>query len=176
MTSSVPIVRQLSWLSVLPQLGILLLLILMAHVLGARDAVFAAVLAYVVVSLALRFGIPRDHRRGISLYKKERFSEAVPHFLRSYDFFAKYRWIDRWRAVTLLSSSRISYSEMALVNAAFCLAQAGERERSIQEYKRTLAEFPRSKIAEAALRLLEPQQSSAQQSVRPDRREDAAPG
>lgn len=129
MTSSVPIVRQIAWLSVLPQLGILLVLIAIADLLGARDPFLAGAIAYVAASILLRFAIPRHHRRGLSLFKKERFSEAVPHFFRSYDFFVKHRWLDRWRAVTLLSSSRIGYTEMALLNAAFCLSQSRERDR-----------------------------------------------
>jgi tetratricopeptide (TPR) repeat protein len=175
MTSSVPIVRQIAWLSVVPQLGILLVLIAIARLLGVRDAVLAGAIAYVVASIMLRFGVARHHRRGVSLFKKERFSEAVPHFFRSYDFFVKYSWLDRWRSVTLLSSSRISYTEMALLNAAFCLAQSGERDRSIQEYKRVLDQFPGSKMAEAALRLLEPKDPDAQQSVAADRREVTPP-
>jgi tetratricopeptide (TPR) repeat protein len=156
MTSSVPIVRQIAWLSVLPQIGILLLLMGIAHLLGAQEPLLAGAITYLVASFILRSMIPRHHRRGISLYKKERFAEAIPYFAKSYEFFAQHAWLDRWRAVTMLSASRMSYREMSLLNVAFCLAQSGERELSIQEYRRVLAEFPGSKMAESALKLLEP--------------------
>jgi tetratricopeptide (TPR) repeat protein len=160
MTSSIPIVRQAAWLSVLPQIVILLLLVAIAHLLGVREALLVGAIAYLAISFILRLTVPVHHRRGIGLLKQERFAEAIPHFFKSYEFFTQHHWVDRWRAVTMLSSSRISYKEMALLNAAFCLAQTGERDRSIQEYKRVLAEFPGSKMAEAALRLLEPQDPS----------------
>ena len=128
MTSSVPIIRQIAWLSLLLQLGIFLLLVGIAHLLGAPDALIAGAIAYLAASLILRSMIPLHHRRGIRLYRKERFAEAVPHFFKSYDFFARHAWVDRWRALTMLSPSRISYREMALLNAACCLAQSGERE------------------------------------------------
>ena len=70
----------------------------------------------------------------------------------------------------MLSSSRISYREMGLLNAAFCFGQSGQRERAIEEYRRVLVEFPGSKMAEAALRLLEPQASCAQQGAASDAR------
>jgi hypothetical protein len=66
-------------------------------------------------------------------------------------------------------------AQRATLNAAFCLAQSGERDRSIQEYKRVLAHFPGSKIAEVALRLIEPKDRDTQQTVAADRREDAPP-
>jgi tetratricopeptide (TPR) repeat protein len=160
MPSSLPIVRQIAWLSVVPQVAVLALLILIARFLGAREPLIAGALTYLAASFVLRSVIPRHHRNGIYFYKKERFAEAIPYFYKSYDFFARHAWVDRWRAVTMLSPSRMSYREMALINVAYCLAQAGERERSILEYRRALAEFPGSKMAETALRLLEPQPPS----------------
>ena len=162
MTSSVPIIRQIAWLSVLPQIAVLLLLIAIAQLSGAREPLIAGPVAYLAASFILRSVIPRHHRNGIYFYKRERFAEAVPYFYKSYEFFNRYAWLDRWRALTMLSSSRISYQEMALLNVAFCLAQTGERERAILEYRRVLAEFPGSKMAESALRLLEPQDSKGQ--------------
>lgn len=161
MASSLPIVRQIAWLSVLPQIAILLLLVAIAHLLGAGEPLLVGAIAYLAVSFIVRMTVPRHHLRGMGLVKQERFAEAIPHFLKSYEFFAAHGWVDRWRALTMLASSRISYQEMALLNVAFCLSQTGERERSIQEYKRVLAEFPGSKVAEAALRLLEPQAPGA---------------
>jgi len=156
MASSLPIIRQLAWLSLLPHIAVLLLLVTIAYLLGAPEPLLVAAIAYLIISLLLRSTIPRHHRRGMGLFKQERFAEAIPHFSKSYDFFMRHNWVDRWRALTMLSSSRISYKEMALLNVAFCLAQTGERERSIQEYRRVLTEFPGSKVAEAALKLLAP--------------------
>jgi tetratricopeptide (TPR) repeat protein len=159
----------MAWLALLPQLAIFALLVAIAHLLGAPEPLLAGAIAYLAASLILRATLARHHRRGIRLYRKERFAEAVPHFYQSYDFFTQHAWVDRWRAVTMLSPSRISYKEMALLNVAFCLAQSGERERAILEYKRVLAEFPNSRMAKSALRLLEPQDPSVEPAVAADR-------
>ena len=46
------------------------------------------------------------------------------------EFFKRYNWIDKYRFVVLLSLSRISYTEMALANIAFCHGQLGEGGKS----------------------------------------------
>lgn len=160
MSSSLPVIRQIGWLSVLPQVAVLLLFVWSARALGAVEPFLWGAAIYLLVLVGLRFGIPLHHRIGIRLFKRERFAEAVPHFEKSYEFFSRHRWLDSFRALTLLSSSRISYREMALLNAAFCLAQSGERLKAIEEYRRVLAEFPGSKVSEAALRLVEPPSGS----------------
>ncbi|HEX7447932.1 MAG TPA: hypothetical protein VF306_10325 [Pirellulales bacterium] len=54
-----------------------------------------------------------------------------------------------------MSSSAISYREMALCNIAFCYAQLGNGENAELYYRRTLDEFPDSGLADAALRMIE---------------------
>lgn len=156
MASSLPIVRQIAWLSLVPQLAIFLMLVVIASAVGSDDAVLPAAAAYLLLSLGLRGVLARHHRLGMKRFKQERFADAVPEFQRSYEFFRKHEWLDRWRAVTLFSVSRVSYREMALLNQAFCLGQSGEREQSLELYRRTLAEFPDSKLALMTLRLLDP--------------------
>jgi hypothetical protein len=92
---------------------------------------------------------------GVSLFRQERFADALPHFQRSYEFFTRHRWLDDWRFLTMLSSSRISYREMALLNVAFCYSQTGDGQRSRQCYQQALQEFPDSRMAQAALRMFE---------------------
>lgn len=169
MSSSLPIVRQVAWLSVLPQLAILLLLIAFAEIfVTADDSLLAGVSVYFVLLVVVRQLVPLHHRKGIRLFKQERFTEAIPYFKESYKFFSRHLWVDRWRAITMLSSSRISYREMALLNVAFCLAQTGEQQKAQTEYRRVLTEFPNSKMAETALRMMVSSTSDAQQGVQPD--------
>jgi hypothetical protein len=156
MSSSVPVIRQIAWLSLVPQIAILFTLFWVFRSMGIGSPIFWGTAANLMIYFSLQFGIPVNQRRGVFLMKRERFAEAVPHFLKSYEFFSRHKWLDSLRAITMFSSSRISYREMALLNLAFCLVQSGERQRAIQEYKRVLVEFPGSKIAEAALRFMEP--------------------
>ena len=107
-----------------------------------------------VLSYVLRTLIPKDHRNGMKKVKTEDFRNAIPDFEKSYDYFQKNDWIDKYRFLVLLSSSRISYKEMALNNIAFCYGQIGQGEKSREYYERTLKEYPDSGIAKAGLRLL----------------------
>ncbi len=155
MASNPPIVRQVAWISVLPQLGMLALLMAGAYVAGFKDFIVVGAVAYLVISFGLRRFIPRDHRIGVSLFCRGRFADALEHFQRSYEFFTRRRWLDDWRFIALFSSSRISYREMALLNVAYCYGQLGDGARSKEYYERVTQEFPGSRIAEAALRMFD---------------------
>jgi tetratricopeptide (TPR) repeat protein len=159
--SSLPIVRQVAWLSVVPQLTLMAALIAVCYALGFHNPVFAGALVYLILSFTLRRAIPRHHRAGLRFFKQERFADAIPQFQQSHEFFLEHAWLDRWRALTLLSSSRVSYREMALLNLAFCLAQTGQRQQALATYKQALAEFPDSKLAQVSIRMLDGSGASA---------------
>ncbi|MDH3639811.1 MAG: hypothetical protein OES09_15310, partial [Gammaproteobacteria bacterium] len=46
------------------------------------------------------------------------YDTAIDQFQRSYDFFSKHYWLDKYRGVTMMSPSIWSYREMALMNIA----------------------------------------------------------
>jgi len=52
---------------------------------------------------------------------------------------------------------------MSLLNIAFCYGQIGEGAKSIEYYKKTLTEFPKSEIAKASLKMFESAERIAQQ-------------
>jgi tetratricopeptide (TPR) repeat protein len=85
---------------------------------------------------------------------KGNFSEAISNFEKSYEFFKKYHWLDKFRYLFLLSSSKISYKEMALCNIAFCYGQIGNGEKLEHYYNLTLKEFPDSFLAKSALNVI----------------------
>ena len=155
MTSQSPIVRQVAWLSLLPQLALIVCIIVFARFIGFQNYVLAGAIIYLAISFLLRFGIPFHHRKGIALFKKGAFVKAIPFFEKSYAFFKRNVWIDKYRYITLLSSSRASYTEMSLLNIAFCYGQSGDGKRSKEYYEKTLREFPNSEIAKASLRMFE---------------------
>jgi tetratricopeptide (TPR) repeat protein len=155
MASKLPIVKQTAWLSIVPQMAILLFLIYLARISGFNKPLSIGLIAYLLMFYFLKFQIPKYHRRGIAFFKKESFAEAIPQFEKSYLFFKTNPWVDRFRFITLLSSSRMSYTEMALINMAFCYGQIGDGKKSIELYEKTLKEFPDSEIAKASLRMYE---------------------
>lgn len=155
MSSNISVVRQIAWLSLLPQFLFALLLIFMYHQLRFPDPPFYGLVSYLIISFSLRTFIPHSHNKGMKYVKKDKFSEAIPCFERSYDFFTKNNWVDKYRFITLLSSSAMSYREMSLTNIALCYAQLGDDEKAREYYQITLQEFPKSEIAKSGLNILE---------------------
>ena len=154
MNSQTPTIKQVAWISILPQFIVMGLLMLVWYQFNQQEFIMFGAGTYLLLFYALRSGIPKDHRRGIRKVKTGNFESAIPDFEKSYEFFQKHNWIDKYRFIVLLSSSRITYKEMALNNIAFCYGQIGQGNKSREFYERTLKEYPGSGIAEAGLRLL----------------------
>lgn len=70
------------------------------------------------------------------------FETAIVHFKESVDYFTRNSWVDQYRVITILSSSKMSYREMALCNIAFCYAQTGQAEKAKALYEEILEEYP----------------------------------
>ena len=161
MTQRIPTVRQVSWLAAIPQLLVLMLAMGIGwFAVQSEFGLWMGCGAYLLCAVSLRRVVARDHCLGVALSKAQRFTDAIPALERSYDFFSRHVWIDRYRAFTLLSASAISYREMALLNIAFACSQSGQGQLARQYYQRTLEEFPDSIMATAALRMI----TSAEQS------------
>lgn len=79
--------------------------------------------------------------------KKNDFKTAINEFHKSVDFFTHYDWLDKYRAITLLSAAKMSYREMALCNIAFCYSQTMEPEKAKHLYEQILKEYPNNGIA-----------------------------
>jgi tetratricopeptide (TPR) repeat protein len=160
----VPIVREVSWLAVLPQLLILASFIAIAALLGGgyddRTLIFGAG-TYLGLSFVLRHTVTRQHRIGIRLMKARKFEEALPHFELSAEYFGRHALIDKLRAFTLLSAARMSFREMALCNVAFGLSQLGRGAEAKAAYKRVLREYPDNPLASAALNMIVAAESAA---------------
>lgn len=130
------------------------LLILCWNLIDPQNAFIFGALTYLILSFSLKTLIPKEHKKGIKNVKSGNFEEAILHFEKSYDFFNQFKWIDKFRYFVLLSSSRMSYKEMALTNIAFCYGQIGNGKKAKEYYERTLDEFPDSGLALSGLRLL----------------------
>ncbi|SMP44520.1 Tetratricopeptide repeat-containing protein [Neorhodopirellula lusitana] len=148
-----PMIRQASILGSIPNLAVLALFVCAGFSCFARDGMIYGAAAFFVLRFALR-SIPHDHRAGVALVRSQQFADAIPHFLRSFDFFESKRWLDDYRAFLLLSPSSASYREMAMANAAFCYAQAGDGANARKYYERCLELFPDSMLATTALAML----------------------
>ncbi len=154
MRSNLPVTRQIAWISLVPHLVVMGLITLIFYSAGAGDFLIYGVSAYLLLSFSLRKIIPADHNNGIGKIHEKQFEEAIHCFQRSYDFFCKNEWVDKFRYLALLSSSKMCYREMALCNIAFCYSQLGEADKALEYYNRTVAGFPSNEIAISALRFI----------------------
>ncbi|MDB5268622.1 MAG: hypothetical protein JWP58_1662 [Hymenobacter sp.] len=155
MASNVPIVKQVAWISMIPQLVIMFLIGLVCYLCGTENPVFPTAVIYLGLALILRNFVAKDHRKGMQLVKKQEFAEAIPFFEASYKFFTENSWVDEYRYITLLSSSRMCYREMALCNIAFCYTQIGEGRKAAELYKQVLGTYPENGLAQVGLKVLE---------------------
>lgn len=90
----------------------------------------------------LKIIIPKWHRKGLYYLRKGEVEGAIYAFRKSHDFFQKYSWIDNYRAITMLSISGFSYSEMALMNIIYCQTQLGRDAEAKKVQKQLAKEFP----------------------------------
>jgi tetratricopeptide (TPR) repeat protein len=115
--------------------------------------------------LALRYFVPKSHREGMKFTKQQDFEKAIDSFKKSFEFFTKYRWVDNNRYLTLLSSSRMCYREMALCNIAFCYSQIGKGTKAIEYYSLVLEEFPENGLAVSGLAILNSMKEQSETSL-----------
>jgi tetratricopeptide (TPR) repeat protein len=160
MASKVPFATRIAWGAVILQLIILAACVWVAWRLGSSIPFIVGPAIYLVWSNYGKFYFTMAHRKGIQHVKAGRFEKAIPLFEESADYFERHAWIDRWRALVLLSPSGWGYREMALANRAFCFGQLGRGKDAMEAYEAMLKEYPGSPLAEPALRMMRAAQLS----------------
>lgn len=154
MASNVPVIRQVAWISLIPQLLVMGLIIYLYSIFRSQEPILYGALTYVGLSFFLRNFVAKAHRDGMRLVKQHNFMAAIPKFENSVDFFTKNSWLDKYRFITLLSSSKMTYKEMGLCNIAFCYSQTNNGQKAKEYYEQTLREFPENGLAIAGLRMI----------------------
>ena len=128
----------------IPQIAVALLIIFILRMLNQPAYFLVGIAFYFLLASYLKIIIPRSHRHGIRFVRKKKFEGAAFAFIASYAFFKKYAWLDKNRAYFLLSISAISYTEMALANAAYCLRVAGKNTEAKKFEDRLRSDYPNS--------------------------------
>ncbi|MDQ3063167.1 MAG: hypothetical protein M3R14_09965 [Acidobacteriota bacterium] len=154
MASTVPTVKQIAWTSLIPQLLLIGLFIYVFHLLNVGDPIIFGALTYLVLSFGLRNLVAKNHRKGVNLVKQQKFADAIPYFQKSVDYFSKNAWVDKYRFLIILSSSKMSYREMGLCNIAFCYSQTGKGLKAKEFYQQILRDYPENGMATAGLNML----------------------
>jgi hypothetical protein len=158
MSQRMPIVRQLQWMGLIPQLVAIAMLAVIVRVafpnLGVPVDIFVGAVVYLIVCRVMRARFMRDHKKGMRAYHAQKFQEAISHFDASYRFFSAHRWLDTWRSLLFGVASPNPYRVIALCNMAYCYSQTGEGQRAIMLYEKALQEEPDCTLAKASLKML----------------------
>ena len=162
MATNVPVVRQVAWISVLPQMVVLGIIGVICFLCGFTNPVFPAVATYWLLSYGLKYFVAKDQRIGMELVKKYDYASAIPFFENSYRFFTDNAWVDKYRYITLLTSSAMDYREMALCNIAFCYSQIGDGKKASAYYRQVLETYPENGLAQTSLRMMESAEKAAE--------------
>ncbi|WP_157543820.1 tetratricopeptide repeat protein [Mucilaginibacter paludis] len=139
----------------IPKLLLIALLFTLFYQISPDLGVLYGSITYLLIIYLVRYFIPLSMRKGVSLIKHNKFDEAIPYFRRSVQFFTQYAWLDQYRSITILSSSRYTYKEMSMCNEAFSLSQINRGAEAKQIYEEVLAQYPQNNIAATALRMME---------------------
>jgi tetratricopeptide (TPR) repeat protein len=153
MSIKTPMAHSVAWISMLPQILLIFVLMFIFYLIGFKEYITIGIVVYLCILFLLRNFLAMDHRKAIRLMKRRKFEEAIPFFEKSIRFFTENSWVDKFRYITLLSSSKIGYREMGLCNIAFCYGQIGNGQKAIECYEAILKEFPKNGLSISALNM-----------------------
>lgn len=158
MSSKQPVIRATAWWMLIPQILVMLgLVVLVALIVRPQPPVLAVTIGagiYLLYSYGIRWLLLKPHKRGLRLGFQGDYHAAIASHQASYRFFERHQWVDRYRAITLMSPSAFTYTEMALMNMAYCYGQLGDIPAAKRCYEQTLDRFPDNEVAAAALNLI----------------------
>lgn len=163
--NNIPTIKQTNWIAVITQVVFMAVLIIIYYLLDIDEPVLLGALTYLILSYGSRSYFAKDHKKGINLIKLNDYSGAIKSFEKSVAYFRENKWIDKYRFLTLLSASKISYIEMGLNNIAFSYAQMGNGNKAKYYYQEILNEFPDSNLAKTALNMLKSGQNIEEENA-----------
>lgn len=123
--ANVPFVRgKIVWWYTIPQILLIFLLIwgFSQFAEEGMDVLYAFI-AYWAILYLLRWLIATDHRKGIAALKKNNYEQALAYFKKSVSYFERNAWIDKYRFITLFSSSRMGIGRWGFVTRLLPLAK-----------------------------------------------------
>ncbi|MEM6284262.1 MAG: tetratricopeptide repeat protein [Chloroflexota bacterium] len=130
----------------------------LAYPATQTELLLAGIVSYGIV-YGLRRLLPRmilrDHQSGVKQMQANNWKGALEAFEASVKFLRENRWLDQYRALTLLNSSKYSLLESDLNNIAACYMYMGKLSEAEAAYRNLLQEFPNNPTAQASLHQIE---------------------
>lgn len=151
------LIRQVNWTAFILHAFMVGIVSFILVVVGLETdlSILISAAAYMGLSVLLQYAIPRHHRRGFRLLQHHEYEMAALAFEKSWNYFCNNKWLDDFRAILLLSASKISYREMSLINRSLCYLRSGKMDRALESYKEVLNYFPNSRMAKDAIDYIE---------------------
>ena len=160
-----PISIYSSWAKSFPQIIVTALLAFAAMRLLPYDSVAIAMVTslsvFFIYTYLIRYLVAAAHRRGMVALSKREFDSAILEFEKSFAFFSKYKWLDKYSSVILMSSSVWSYREMALMNIAATYSMKKDTKMYREANIKLLHEYPSNQRAKDALEFLDAMKNEA---------------
>ena len=154
-----PISTYSSWARSIPQVIVVAVLTVFAlYIFPQNKSTFALISSlsiFFVYTFIARYFISSEQRHGMSALAKGDFDTALNEFEKSFDFFSRNQWIDKYRSIILMTSSAWSYREMALMNIAATYSRKKDTKMYRESNKRLLKEYPNNQRAKDALAFLD---------------------
>ena len=97
--------------------------------------ILVGVIVFAVAAFLLRIILQYNHINGMRLIDDKFYPEASEFFRKSYLFFSKHYWIDKYRFITMFSSNYLSFRDMDLNNYGVCLTCMEEFDKALEAYK-----------------------------------------
>jgi len=132
MTSKVPFVKQETvWLAFVPRLLFIGIFCLIFYQIDKHNFFILAFVLYLIVLLGLRkLLFPKVIHKGINFIKEGKFDEAIQPIQKTIEYYTKNDWVDKYRFLLMISSSKRTIRESSICNLAYCPLQTGETKKA----------------------------------------------
>lgn len=121
-------------------------LLLAFYPLPKFHSIIIGMALYFILSTLGRIFLLKAHRKGMIQVHRKNFRQAAIFFKESDEFLGRHPWLDELRWLLLMSSSAVSFREMALYNAAYCYVQMGQGRDARDLYQRLLTRYPQTPL------------------------------
>ena len=106
---------------------------------STRKAIMAGCASYLILAWSLRLTFQKHHMNGMKFLRAKNYSEAATAFQKSHDFFVKHPLVDKYRFITMFSTSAFPYQQMALNNLGLCYLHMEENAKALDTFKQLAA-------------------------------------
>ena len=129
-----PIFKKRSLWAEILQIFLLILSILACYkLIGEADfrySLISGVLLYFLLTWFIPSFFINSFQKSVNACISKDYETAVENLKKSYKFFSKYPWIDKWRYILLGNTSSLSFKFLILNNLVFCYKQLHNEQKA----------------------------------------------